>query len=98
LQKLEARLGELRDEDFAAWGAYVYEDLGVIELDRAIGGAGSFGARLKAELVEGNKFRPKWVKAALKLSKMSPAVGNPSEMLAGLCMLAAANLFVAEEG
>lgn len=96
LRKLEERLPELRDEDFASWGAYVYEDLGVIELDRAVGGAGPFGARLRAELTEGGRFKEKWVKAAVKLDAVSPAVGNPSEMLAGLCMLAAAHLFVSE--
>ena len=96
LRKLEERLLELRDEDFASWGAYVYEDLGVIELDRAVGGAGPFGARLRAELTEGSKFKEKWVKVAERLNAMSPAAGNPSEMLAGLCMLAAAHLFVAE--
>ena len=97
LRRLEERLPELRDEDFASWGAYVYEDLGVIELDRAVGGAGPFGARLRAELVEGNRFKEKWVKVAVRLSAMSPAAGNPSEMLAGLCMLAAAHLFVVGE-
>lgn len=97
LRKIEERLPELRDEDFAAWGAYVYEDLGVIELDRAVGGAGPFGARLRAELTEGGRFKEKWVKVAVRLNAMSPAAGNPSEMLAGLCMLAAAHLFVVDE-
>jgi len=98
LDLLEARLPELRNEDFASWGAYVYEDLGVIDLDRAVGGASSFGAAIRAELVHENRFKPKWVRIASRLHRMSPATENPAEMMAGLCILAAAHLLVTSGG
>ncbi len=88
----------MRNEDFAAWGAYVYEDLGVIDIDRAVGGASSFGASIRAELTEDNRFRDRWVRIASTLHRFSPATENPSEMMAGLCMLAAAHLFVTSGG
>ena len=98
LDLLENRLAELRNEDFAAWGAYVYEDLGVIDIDRAVGSASSFGASIRAELTEDNRFRDKWVRVACTLHRFSPATENPSEMMAGLCMLATAHLLATSGG
>jgi hypothetical protein len=98
LERLESRLPELRNEDFASWGAYIYEDLGIIDLDRAVGGASEFGARIRAELTEDHKFRPKWVRIAIRLRDMSPATENPAEMMAALCMLASAHLYVTSGG
>jgi hypothetical protein len=99
VEKLDLRLPELRDTDFASWGAYVYEDLGVIDVDRAVGSASDFGRRIREELVgPDGRLNDKWTAIAARLHSMSPATENPADMLAALCMLASAHLLVTSGG
>jgi len=84
----------LRNEDFANWGAYVLEDIGIVEVDRAIESISSFGESIRQELCSpAGILNAKWTEVALRLYVLSPSTTNPNAMLASLCQLSAALLF-----
>jgi hypothetical protein len=95
VENLDRVLPGLRDEDFANWGAYLLEDIGVIELDRVVGSIPKFGARIRQEMTWRNGvLNPHWSELAIRLHLMSPAMTNPNSMLASMCQLAAAKLLL----
>jgi hypothetical protein len=93
---LEKRLAELRDEDFARWGTYTLEDLGIIEIDRIIKSAGLFGRKIREKIcvADGTELKTKWRKIAMRLMFDSPGTNNPSALMATLCMIAANEVYV----
>jgi hypothetical protein len=95
---LEKRLKELRDEDFARWGTYTLEDIGIIEIDRVVKSAGAFGRKIREKLCisNGSELKTKWRKIATRILFDSPGTNNPSALMATLCMIAANEVYVEE--
>lgn len=96
IQSVEKTLRNLPDEGLASWGGMAIEDLGIIEVDRAIGpSVKGFGANLRRELcAESGELRPNWAETASRLLVLSPAAYNPGSLLGALCLLATAKLFM----
>jgi hypothetical protein len=94
VEKLTEVLVRLTNLDFARWGALVIEDLGVFDIDRVIGSADTFGAKIRAELCgPAGKLNYKWAEVASRIAFQSPATNNPTMLLAALAHLAAAKLY-----
>jgi hypothetical protein len=82
-------------EDFANWGAYFLEDIGILEIDRAIGSIREYGLLIRNELTDGgDKLSPYWSEVATRLWSMSPAFTTPSPMMSVLCQLVCAKLVI----
>ena len=98
LLKLEFLLRNLRNEDSARWGAYLIEDLGVLAVDLVIGSSNSFGGAIRAELCTPDQERltERWRLVAKRLLNDSPGTNNHATMLASLCLLASAHLYLEE--
>jgi hypothetical protein len=98
VEKLDQAMGIIRNEDLARWGAFLIEDLGVIEIDRAVGQASHFGASIRRELCgsEG-MLNEKWVEVASRVLLHSPGAAEPTNLLGTLCLLATAELFISGE-
>lgn len=95
LRGLELRMQGLRDEDFANWGVMPLEDLGIVDIERVIGSAGSFGRKIRNELTyDGATLKEKWYEVASRLWVHSPASINITNMFAALCFLAASQIYV----
>lgn len=96
IKMLERRLTELRDEDFARWGAYTLEDLGIIEVDRVIGSAAGFGRKIRERIciADGSELKTRWRKIATRILFDSPGTNNPSALMATICMIAANEVYV----
>lgn len=87
--------GRLREEDLASWGAYSLEDMGILEVDRVIGTSAEFGAAIRRELLAGGSgLSHHWTNVANRLMAVSPAMSNPTSMIAVLCQMAAVRLFI----
>lgn len=94
IRKAEQSLRTLSDESLAQWGAMAVEDLGIIDVDRAVGAVKSFGANLRRELcTESGELRPSWAEVSSRLLILSPATYNPGSLIGALCVLACAKLF-----
>lgn len=93
---LEKRLTELRDEDFARWGAYTLEDLGIIEVDKVIGSVAGFGRKIRERIciADGSELKTRWRKIATRILFDSPGTNNPSALMATICMIAANEVYV----
>ncbi len=86
---------KLRNEDLASWGAYSLEDMGIIEVDRVVKSSDSFGAAIRAELLNHKgELSHHWTLVAQRLYDVSPGMSNPAAMIAVLCQLAATRLFI----
>lgn len=93
--KAEQALKNLSDESLASWGAMSVEDLGIIDVDRAVGPVKSFGASLRRELCrESGELNDSWAEVASRLLVLSPATYNPGNLIGALCILACAKLFL----
>lgn len=94
VRTLNGMMAGLRDEDFAHWGAYVLEDLGILEIDKVVGSFKGYGHQIRAELtsVDG-KLIPHWTQVAVRLHACSPAMSNPNAVMAALCQLVTSKLF-----
>lgn len=85
----------LRDEDLASWGAYSLEDMGILEVDRVIGSSARFGSAIRRELMAGGTgLGHHWTGVANRLMSVSPAMSNPTSLIAVLCQIAAVRLFI----
>lgn len=95
LRQLDERFHNLRPQDFAYWGAYLLEDIGIMEIDRAVGDVAVYGKQIRDELTGGgNSLAPNWAEVATRLWTMSPALSSPHSMLSVMCQLACAKLVI----
>lgn len=94
MEKVDAALSRIRDEDLAKWGAMAIEDLGILEVDRVVGSASRFGAAIRAELCVGSSgLNPHWSEVATRVLVHSAAAHEPTNLLGTVCILAASRLF-----
>lgn len=95
VETLNQALPSVRDEDLARWGAYTLEDIGVIEVDRLVGLPSEFGRRIRDEICcSGGGLNERWTEIASRLHVHSPGTTNPTALLAAICNMATALLFV----
>lgn len=95
VNQLDERIPTLKPQDFAYWGAYLLEDIGILEIDRAVGDIESYGKQIRSELTGGgDKLTPHWSGVATRLWTISPALSSPHSMLSVMCQLACAKLVI----
>jgi len=96
IKMLEKNLVNLRPEDYARWGAYTLEDLGIIEIDRVIGSSSSFGSAILNRVctADGTRLNDRWREIASRIIKDSPGTNNPSALMSVVCMLAGAEIYI----
>lgn len=95
LSAIETGLSLCRNEDLAFWGAYVIEDLGIVQVDRVVGSPSDFGRDLRAILCNSRgELLGRWVDILMKLQVQSAAGSDPRSLLAALCQLAASDWYM----
>lgn len=95
LGEIERGIRQCRNEDLAFWGAYIIEDLGIVQVDRVVGMPSDFGRDLRSILCRSTgELHDRWADILLKLHVHSAAGNDPRSLLAALCQLAAADWYM----
>lgn len=66
----------------------------MLEVDRVIGPAADFGARIRQTIMAGDELNYKWSQIAMRVFTTSPGTVNTTAMIAVLCQLCATDLFI----